>query len=83
MKATEFDTYFDEGGSVLPFADISKAERPNQKTKRVNVDFPVWMVEALDKEAQHLGVTRQALVKVWLANCLARDAQTAPHHTML
>ena len=48
----------------MPFADMSKAERPNVKTKRVNVDFPAWMVEALDKEAAHLGVSRQALVKV-------------------
>lgn len=77
MKTKEFDDYFDEGGSVMPFADMSKAERPNMKSKRVNVDFPVWMVEALDKEAEHLGVTRQALVKVWIANCLAREAHTA------
>lgn len=77
MKTKEFDEYFDDGGSVMPFADLSKAERPNLKSKRVNVDFPLWMVEALDKEAEHLGVTRQALVKVWIANCLARDAHTA------
>ena len=76
MKTKEFDKYFDEGGSVMPFADINKAERPNQKSRRGNVDFPLWMVEALDKEAQHLGVTRQALVKVWIANCLAREAHT-------
>lgn len=77
MKATEFDEYFDNGGSVLPFADMSGAERPNLKTKRINVDFPAWMVAALDKEAAHLGVTRQSLVKVWIANCLTRDAHTA------
>lgn len=77
MKTKEFDEYFDNGGSVIPFADLSKAERPNQTTKRVNVDFPVWMVESLDREAQHLGVTRQALVKVWIANCLTHEAHTA------
>lgn len=79
MKTKEFEDYFDEGGSVMPFADMNKAERPNIKSKRVNVDFPVWMVEALDKEAEHLGVTRQALVKVWIANCLAREAHTVAH----
>ena len=60
MKANDFD----DGGSVMPFAYMPQAERPNLKTKRVNVDFPAWMVEALDKEAAHLGVSRQALVKV-------------------
>lgn len=79
MKATEFDKHFDNGGSVLPFADMSRAERPNLKSRRVNVDFPAWMVDALDKEAAHLGVTRQSLVKVWIANCLARDAHTTDH----
>ena len=73
MKANDFDEYFDDGGSVMPFADMSKAERPNVKTKRVNVDFPAWMVEALDKEAEHLGVSRQALVKVRIANCLTHN----------
>ena len=53
---------------------MDKASRPN-RVKRVNVDFPLWMIEALDREARHLGVTRQALVKVWLANCLAKDSR--------
>lgn len=71
MKAKEFDEHFDNGGDIERFADLEKAARPN-KVKRVNVDFPLWMVEALDREAKHLGVTRQALVKVWLANCLEK-----------
>ena len=58
MKANDFDKYFDDGGSVMPFADMSKAERPNVKTKRVNVDFPAWMVEASDKEAAYLTAPR-------------------------
>ena len=78
MKLNEFDEYFDNGGSVLPYADLKNAERPNLKTKRVNVDFPAWMVESLDREAQRLGVTRQSLVKVWIANCLAQQNKTAP-----
>lgn len=76
MKATNFEEDFDNGGSVMPHADLSKAERPN-RIKRVNVDFPTWMVEALDKEAKRLGVTRQSLVKVWIADCLSRDSQSA------
>jgi transcriptional regulator of met regulon len=74
MKAKEFDEHFDNGGDIEPFAELDKASRPN-RVKRVNVDFPLWMVEALDREARHLGVTRQALVKMWLANCLARESR--------
>jgi hypothetical protein len=73
MKTKEFDEHFDNGGDIEAFVDLEKASRPN-KVKRVNVDFPLWMVEALDREAKHLGVTRQALVKMWLANCLAKEA---------
>lgn len=75
MKAKTFDTQFDDGASVMPVADMAKASRPN-KLKRVNVDFPEWMVEALDTEARRLGVSRQALVKVWIANCLAQESQS-------
>ncbi len=71
MDAKTFDTQFDEGVSVMPYADLSKAERPN-KTKRVNVDFPLWMLNALDSEAERLGVTRQSLIKVWMADCLSK-----------
>ncbi len=71
MDAKTFDKQFDEGASVIPYADLSKAQRPN-KTKRVNVDFPLWMIEALDDEATRLGVTRQSLIKVWMADCLTK-----------
>lgn len=54
MKASDFDKAFDEGASVMPFANMDKAQRPN-RSKRVNVDFPQWMVDSLDREAQHLG----------------------------
>ena len=74
MKAKEFDEHFDNGGDIEQFAELDKASRPN-RVKRVNVDFSLWMVQALDREARHLGVTRQALVKVWLANCLARESR--------
>lgn len=80
MKASEFDKLFDEGESVMPYADLSKATRPNRKTQKVNVDFPTWMVNSLDREAAHLGISRQALVKVWIANCLARDSHSMRQH---
>lgn len=74
MKATEFDKKFDDGEEdVLQYVDLSKARRPNQQ-KRVNVDFPAWMVESLDKEAKHIGVTRQSIIKLWLAERLEKTA---------
>ena len=71
MKAAEFDKIFDDGEEdILPYLDLSKAERPNQAPKRVNVDFPLWVVNGLDREAQRLGVTRQSLIKMWIAEKL-------------
>jgi len=70
MKAREFDKRFDAGGDVTEFLDLSKTRRPLQGQKRVNVDFPVWMVQSLDKEAKRLGVPRQSLIKVWIADRL-------------
>jgi hypothetical protein len=67
MKAHEFDKKFETGKSVLDQLDVANARRPNAKTKRVNVDFPLWLVASLDKQAAHLGVTRQALIKLWIA----------------
>ncbi len=70
MKASEFDRRFDDGEDVSDQIDWSKASRPNLATKRVNVDFPVWVVEGLDRQAERLGVTRQALIKLWIAERL-------------
>lgn len=70
MKAKDFDRVFDDGESVEEHLDPSTARRPNQTQRRVNVDFPAWMVEQLDAEAQRLGVTRQSIIKVWLAERL-------------
>ena len=77
LSAEEFDRRVEAGENISAHVDWAAARRPNKQTQRVNVDFPTWMVEALDKEARHLGVSRQALVKVWIANCLARDAHSA------
>jgi len=70
MKAKEFDESFDEGESIIGALDLSKSQRSMQKHKRVNVDFPSWMIESLDKEAKRVGVTRQSIIKVWLAERL-------------
>ena len=70
MKAEEFDRKFDEGEDVSQYLDISKARRPVQDQKRVNVDFPLWMIQQLDKEAKRLGVPRQSIIKLWVAERL-------------
>ena len=70
MKAKDFDKEFDEGKSVIKHLDLSKARRPEQEQKRVNVDFPLWMIHSLDKEAKRLGVPRQSIIKIWLAERL-------------
>ena len=67
MKANEFDKKFDDGKDITKYLDMSKARRPGLKQKRVNVDFPLWMVHLLDKEAKRLGVPRQSIIKVWVA----------------
>jgi hypothetical protein len=72
MKASEFDGKFDAGLSVVDDLDLSGARRPLQDARRVNVDFPVWMVESLDREARRLGVTRQSVIKIWIAERLER-----------
>jgi hypothetical protein len=72
MKAKEFDKAFDEGEDVSQVLDISKARRPVQDQKRVNVDFPLWMIQLLDKEAKRLGVPRQSIIKLWVADRLKR-----------
>ena len=72
MKAKEFDRKFDEGKDISRYLDVSKAKRPEQEQKRVNVDFPVWMVHLLDKEARRLGVPRQSIIKVWVAERLEK-----------
>jgi hypothetical protein len=75
MKDREFDKKFDEGEDISQVLDISKARRPVQDQKRVNVDFPLWMIQLLDKEAKRLGVPRQSIIKLWVAERLKRVSQ--------
>ncbi|OQW94660.1 MAG: CopG family transcriptional regulator [Verrucomicrobia bacterium A1] len=70
MKARELDRQFDSGDDISKFLDLSRARRVNQAPRRVNVDFPTWMIHSLDKEAGRLGVTRQSIIKVWISERL-------------
>ncbi len=74
MKAKDFDQRFDEVTDLTASLDLSKVRRVLQEQKRVNVDFPTWMVDSLDREASKLGVTRQSVIKVWLAERLEASA---------
>jgi hypothetical protein len=74
MKAEEFDKKFDKGDDVSQYLDLTKARRPAHEQKRVNVDFPLWMVRLLDKEAKRLGVPRQSLIKMWVAERLEKSS---------
>lgn len=68
VSAEEFDRLFDEGSDEIDrYLDWDNARRPGFEAKRVNVDFPQWMVAGLDREAKRLGITRQALIKTWVA----------------
>ena len=72
IKAKEIDKQFDEGKDISKYLDLSKIRRPEQEQKRVNVDFPLWMIQLLDKEARRLGVPRQSIIKVWVAERLEK-----------
>ena len=72
MKAKEFDKKFDSGEEITKYLDLSKARRPAQEQKRVNVDFPLWMIHSLDREAKRLGVPRQSLIKVLISQHLEK-----------
>ncbi len=77
MKAEDFDRRFDDGEDVSSSLDLASAHRPGLEQRRVNVDFPVWMIESLDREAKRLGVTRQSIIKVWIADRLEHRESAA------
>lgn len=74
MKASELDRRFDAGEAIDEAVDWDAAHRVNVEPRRVNVDFPAWMVASMDREADRLGISRQALIKVWIAERLERRA---------
>lgn len=78
MKTKDFGSRFDQGVDLTASLDLSKARRVLQEQKRVNVDLPIWMIDSLDREASKLGVTRQSVIKVWLAERLEATASSVP-----
>ncbi len=72
MKAKALDRKFDRGEDMTEHLELSKARRPGEEQRRVHVDFPTWMIESLDREAKRLGVTRQSIIKVWIADRLEK-----------
>ena len=73
MKDRTFDRKFETGKDITEYLDLKGARRPNHDQKRVNVDFPIWMIQSLDREASRLGVPRQSLIKVLIAEHLERQ----------
>jgi hypothetical protein len=73
MKSEGLDRRFDGGEDISKYLDLSKIRRPGQEQKRLNVDFPVWMIRCLDKVAKRLGVPRQSIIKVWVAERLEKS----------
>ena len=78
MKAKKFEQQFDEGVDITSSLDLFKVKRVLQEQKRVNVDFPTWMIDSLDREASKLGVTRQSVIKIWLAERLEATTSNLP-----
>jgi hypothetical protein len=77
ITAEEFDRLADlpvddPAGDLEPYMDNSKARRPGREVQRVNVDFPVDLLHAIDREATRIGVTRQAFIKLRLADTLTK-----------
>ena len=75
MTAQEFEQRFDEGEDITPFIDMSSIRRPVVEPRRVNVDFPEWMIEKLDWQSRLIGVSRQALVKLWVSERIQKEQQ--------
>ena len=78
ISTEEFDRRFDAGEDITPYLDMSKARRPGREIRRVNVDFPAWMLQSIDREAARLGVPRQAIIKIWLADRLRTESAARP-----
>lgn len=77
MKAKHLEKMFDEGKDLTPHLNLSKARRPGHEQRRVNVDFPNWIIDSLDAQASRLGVTRQSVIKLWIAERLKEEQKKA------
>jgi hypothetical protein len=70
LTAKQLDALHDSGADMSAHLDLGSARRPGLEIQRVNVDFPIWMVESLDEEAGRLGVPRQSVIKFLISECL-------------
>jgi hypothetical protein len=77
MKAEQLDEIFDSGEDISAHLDLSTLRRPNLEQKRVNVDLPIWMIQSLDRQADRIGVTRQSIIKVWIAEKIKAEQSAA------
>jgi hypothetical protein len=77
MKASELDKRFDDGEDITEYLDLDSTRRVDRDVRRVNVDFPPWMVDSLDSEARRLGVTRQSVIKMWIGDRLEQRAKAS------
>ena len=77
MKAEQLDELFDKGEDISAYLDLSTLRRPNLEQKRVNVDLPIWMIQSLDRQAERIGVTRQSIIKVWIAEKIKAERAAA------
>ncbi len=73
MTAKEFDARFDAGDDISEFIDTNTITRPGLEARRVNVDFPEWIIQNLDTESKMIGVSRQSLIKLWVAERLQQE----------
>ena len=71
ISTEEFDKKFDDGEDISEYIDFDSVRPLNAEQKQINLELPLWIVKGLDKEAQRLGVTRQSVIKTWLAEKLA------------
>jgi hypothetical protein len=82
MTAQEFEKRFDEGEDITPFIDRSSIRRPGMEARRVNVDFPEWIIEKLDLQSKLIGVSRQSLIKLWVSERIQQEHQNQKSLTM-
>jgi hypothetical protein len=75
MTAREFEQRFDEGEDITPYIDQSSIRRPGLEARRVNVDFPEWIIEKLDLQSKMIGVSRQALIKLWISERIQQERE--------
>lgn len=75
MTAKEFEKHFDEGEDITPYIEKSSVRRPGLEARRVNVDFPEWIIEKLDLQSKRIGVSRQALIKLWVSERIQHEQQ--------